>query len=66
VFKTTPITETTRVLFRAEFFNITNRVNFGLPNPNVFSGGQPSPTAGKIVATTGTSRQIQFGLKLMF
>jgi hypothetical protein len=66
VFKTTPITETTRVLFRAEFFNITNRANFGLPNPNIFSGGTISASAGKIVATTGTSRQIQFGLKLMF
>jgi hypothetical protein len=66
VFKTTPITETTRVLFRAEFFNITNRTNFGLPNPNIFSGGTISASAGKIVATTGTSRQIQLGLKLMF
>ena len=66
VFKTTPITETTRVLFRAEFFNITNRTNFGLPNPNIFSNGQISPSAGKIVATTGTSRQVQLGLKLMF
>src|SRR2546427_1085198 len=66
VFKTTPITETTRVLFRAEFFNITNRSNFGLPNPNIFSGGTISASAGKIVATTGTSRQVQLGLKLMF
>jgi len=66
VFKATPITETTRVLFRAEFFNITNRANFGLPNPNIFSGNNISPSAGKIVATTGTSRQIQLGLKLMF
>jgi hypothetical protein len=66
VFKTTPITETTRVLFRAEFFNITNRANFGLPNPNIFSGGTISASAGKIVATTGTSRQIQLGLKLNF
>jgi hypothetical protein len=66
LFKTTPITETTRVLFRAEFFNITNRANFGLPNPNIFSGSNISPSAGKIVATTGTSRQIQLGLKLIF
>jgi len=66
VFKTTPITETTRVVFRAEFFNITNRANFGLPNPNIFSGGTIGASAGKITSTTTTSRQIQFGLKLMF
>jgi hypothetical protein len=66
VFKTTPITETTRVLFRAEFFNITNRANFGLPNPNIFSGGTIGASAGKITSTTTSSRQIQFGLKLMF
>jgi Carboxypeptidase regulatory-like domain len=66
VFKTIPIEERTSVVFRAEFFNITNRTNFGLPNPNVFSGSSISPSAGLIVATTGTSRQIQLGLKLMF
>ena len=66
VFKTTPITERARVLFRAEFFNIANRANFNLPNPLVFSGNSISPSAGKITSTTTTSRQIQFGLKLMF
>jgi hypothetical protein len=66
VFKTTPITERTSVLFRAEFFNLTNRANFNLPNPLVFSGNTISPSAGKITSTTTTSRQIQFGLKLMF
>src|SRR5260370_31251284 len=65
VFKTTPITESARVLFRAEFFNIANRANFGLANPNIFSGGTISASAGQIVATTGTSRQIQLGLQLM-
>jgi len=66
VFKTIPITERTRVLFRAEFFNIANRANFNLPNPIVFSGNSISPSAGKITSTTTSSRQIQFGLKLMF
>ncbi len=66
VFKTTPITERTSVLFRAEFFNLTNRTNFNLPNPVVFSGGTISPSAGQITSTTTTSRQIQFGLKLIF
>ncbi len=47
--------------FRAEFFNIFNKVNFGLPS-NVVSG----TGFGKISKTAGTSRQIQFSLKLIF
>jgi hypothetical protein len=66
VFKTIPITERTRVLFRAEFFNIANRANFNLPNPVLFSGSSISAGAAKITSTTTSSRQIQFGLKLMF
>jgi hypothetical protein len=66
VFKTTAITERTKVLFRAEFFNIANRANFNLPNPIVFSGNSISPSAGTITSTTTSSRQIQFGMKLMF
>jgi Carboxypeptidase regulatory-like domain len=66
VFKTTRITERSSVLFRAEFFNITNRTNFNLPNPIIFSGSTISPSAGKITSTTTSSRQIQLGLKLMF
>jgi hypothetical protein len=66
VFKTVPITERTRVLFRAEFFNIANRANFNLPNPVIFSGSSISAGAAKITSTTTSSRQIQFGLKLMF
>jgi hypothetical protein len=47
--------------FRAEFFNIFNYVNFGLP-ANVIRGSG----FGYISKTAGTSRQIQFSLKLMF
>jgi hypothetical protein len=54
------------VLFLAEFFNITNRANFNLPNPIIFSSNSISPSAGKITSTTTSFRQIQFGLKLMF
>src|SRR6266849_5851877 len=32
VFKTTPLLERFRLQFRAEFFNIFNRANFGIPN----------------------------------
>ena len=54
--------------FRAEFFNILNRSNLNTPNPVVFAAptGGPSPTAGIITSTATTSRQIQFGLKLLW
>jgi hypothetical protein len=48
VFKTIPITEKTRLLFRAEAFNIANRANFGIPNFLIFSGDSISPSAGQI------------------
>ena len=59
------------IQFRAEVFNLTNRPNFGQPNANVFiqtasGGGAYNPTAGRITTLAGTSRQIQFALKLLF
>ncbi len=66
LFKTTAITERTNLQFRAEFFNLLNRANFGTPNATVFSGSSISPSAGLITTTATTSRQIQFGLKLIF
>ena len=47
--------------FRAEFFNIFNIVNFGLPS-NVVNGSG----FGIISKTAGTSRQIQFSLKIIY
>ncbi len=64
--KTTAITEHARLEFRAEFFNILNHTNFGPPNTTVFSGATVSSSAGLITRTTTTSRQIQFGMKLVF
>jgi hypothetical protein len=54
--------------FRSEFFNVFNHTNFNIPNPVVYASatGGPSPTAGVITATSTTSRQIQFGVKLMW
>jgi len=71
VVKDTPIKEQVHLQFRAEFFNLFNHPNFGLPNANAFvqtanGGGNPNPTFGKITTTTTSSRQIQFALKLMF
>jgi len=62
------VTERLRAQFRAEFFNILNQANFGIPNTVVYTAatGGPSPTAGVISWTATTSRQIQFGLKLQW
>ena len=49
------------VQFRAEFFNIFNVVNFALPSNLVLGSG-----FGIISKTAGTSRQIQFSLKLIY
>jgi hypothetical protein len=66
--KNTAISERLNLQFRSEFFNILNRTNFGIPNTVVYSSASstPSPTAGVITTTATTSRQIQFGLKLLF
>jgi hypothetical protein len=66
LFKNTNITEKIALQFRAELFNVLNHTNFDTPNPIVFSNGLPSPSAGLITATATTSRQIQFGLKLIY
>ena len=47
--------------FRSEFFNIFNIVNMGLPS-NIVNGSG----FGEISKTAGTSRQIQFSLKLIY
>jgi Carboxypeptidase regulatory-like domain/TonB dependent receptor len=47
--------------FRAEFFNVFNIVNFGLPSNTVRGTG-----FGIISHTAGPSRQIQFSLKLVY
>jgi hypothetical protein len=66
--KNTAISERLNLQFRSEFFNILNRTNFGTPNTVVYSSASttPSPTAGVITTTATTSRQIQFGLKVLF
>ena len=53
--------DTTKLQFRAEFFNVFNIVNFGLP-ANILTG----PGFGFINHTAGPSRQIQLSLKLLF
>ncbi|MBI2822289.1 MAG: TonB-dependent receptor [Acidobacteria bacterium] len=71
VIKQIRVRERSSVQFRAEFFNLLNRANFDVPGSSgrqVFrdATGVPSGDAGRIVSTTTTSRQLQFGLKVMF
>ncbi len=66
--KNSRITERLGLQFRAEFFNILNHTNYLTPNAVVYTSATSgiSPTAGVVTATSTTSRQIQFGAKLLF
>jgi hypothetical protein len=61
VMKIIPITERFRTQFRAEFFNLFNRPNFGNP----YATQRVSSRFGHI-ESAGDARVIQFGLKLLF
>jgi hypothetical protein len=67
VLKKTAITERLRTEFRAEFFDLFNHANFGQPGAVV-----GSLNFGRITNTrfptsdSGSSRQLQFALKLIF
>jgi hypothetical protein len=70
LYKDTKITERTRVQFRSDFFNILNHPNFAQPNRTVSTAA--GNAFGQITATrspvgdSGSSRQIQLSLKLIF
>ncbi len=65
--KDTKLRESMNVQFRAEFFNIFNHPNFGLPVSAAFSGtGTPNSQFGKITSIVGTPRQVQLALKIVF
>jgi len=72
ILKDTAIRERLRIQFRAELFNLLNRANFNTPNlivavlPPGTSAPQGNPAAGSITSTSTSSRQIQFGLKLLW
>jgi hypothetical protein len=64
--KDTRLREKLNLQFRAELFNILTRANFNTPNAVAFTPSGVSPTAGVITSTSTASRQIQFGLKLVW
>ena len=66
--KNTELTERLGLQFRAEFFNMLNHTNLLTPNEVVYTSATSgiSPTAGVVTATSTTSRQIQFGAKVLF
>jgi hypothetical protein len=66
VLKNTALRENVNLQFRAELFNLLDRANFNTPNAIVFTPTGVSPTAGVITSTSTTSRQVQFGLKLLW
>ena len=69
--KNSRINDSFNVQFRAEAFNILNRANYQVPplvnGTDIFdSAGVPNVNAGVLTSTTTTSRQIQFGIKLIW
>ena len=69
LFRNIQVVEALRIQFRAEFFNILNHANFAPPvqNASVFAAnGSAVANAGLITSTLTSSRQIQFGLKLIW
>ena len=74
VFKNFTLAENHKLQFRAEFFNLFNRPNFGAPvGPNVpdntllvNSDGSPNANFGQISYTRTFARQIQLALRYTF
>jgi len=76
IIKQTKVTERVNAEFRAEFFNVLNHTNLGLPSSLGVITGLPNAAtlapsglpgeSGAITATTTTPRQIQFSLQLTF
>lgn len=58
--RTVPLTESLRLQFRAECFNLANHANFALPENDISSAN-----FGRVLSA-GAPRLMQFGLKLLF
>jgi len=59
-----------KIELRAEIFNLLNHPNLAAPQRTVFAATKdveaPLPNVGQITSTFGSSRQIQFALKVFF
>ena len=64
LFKRTPITERFNLEFRAEVFNLFNRVQFGTPDRTFTTAA--NSTFGRITTQANTPRLIQLALRLRF
>ncbi len=68
--KTTRLTEQAALILRVDAFDLLNHVNFA--NPNLTATTQPNNTFGQISATrtavgdAGSSRQLQFAMRIQF
>ena len=64
------LSESSKLQFRVEFFNLFNRTNFAAPAIVAFAGVTdsegPLSSFGRTRSTVTSSRQIQFGLRLSF
>ena len=62
--KRTPITERFNFEFRTEFYNLFNRVQFGLPNTTVTTAA--NATTGYVTTQINQPRLIQLAMRLVF
>ena len=62
--KRTNITESAHVEFRAEIFNLFNRVQFGQPNLSVTTAA--NAITGQVFTQVNTPRLVQFALRFSF
>jgi hypothetical protein len=60
LFKIVPVRESIKLQIRGEFFNVLNRVNFGLPGATV-----NTPTYG-VITSANAARVVQIALRLRF
>jgi hypothetical protein len=61
LFENVPVTESTRLHLRSEFFNAFNHANFGIPVRDF-----APPTFGRVGVASTLNRQIQLGLKFIY
>ena len=64
LFKKTQITERFKLEFRAELFNVFNRVQFGFPNTTITTAA--NPTTGYTTTQINQPRLIQLALRLIY